>query len=1144
MKNYILIIIFVSFCKMCLSQTEWETSFGGSNFSHTDISFVNPNTGYVTGISNTTIRLLKTTNKGLNWTLINSFFVSNMYQKNSSIFFKSETIGYISYANKILKFNNGDTSTVFTFPSASRWHKIRFVDNSTGYALFSRVAESPAYLTEVIIYKTTNGGDNWFSPNQNRLFEQTRSDKYTELRDFDFSRSNPDTIHAVGFTFNGSSFQSVHIFSSNGFDNRTVRGDAVPASRFGHVNVINNNEIRILGNQGLKINYYGSTSYPLRYDFGNSNNVPELGMNFINNEVGYVSLQSGEIMKTTNGGYYWNLELNTTPVTDPFLSSKICNFGEIIYYGSATNHDFYTRKLSTNFQTYFDNQSTPSSIIFDGTQYASPDTQYLRGGYSSLSANGILNPGQSNERIFYKWSDGYFYSYHAAGYSNGFDFYFDMSGTTIANYYKTKQISEISTAIGNPAQTKSIRDVNANNVTATHTIHESMGGIFYSKSTDFGLTYQTEETVNLNDSSGTADGNKNSSLSVIGNSGSTVPITFYDGNRNVAVVWEKYNSATGKIEIKLARRILNVAQTGYEWVTFTDNIGNQYVTAFIAPSNYECKPNCFITSDQTQLQQWNTSPIIVTYLRPDGSQNKLIASVRYNSQSQDYELDNGDITDLSTVSPFNNYRIYEINFAYKKANNIVYRKEYIGIDPSIGMLHYLVELNNNISISDGYSARYRPDISLMDGLPVVSYAANYNSNAWVSYESGETDIINLHRYPIIKVHKSLSGDWGNYVIYNSTSLQDNPEREGSSTTQSYLINYKLGNGQFKKVVKVYGQPGYFCEPNTFTGTDSKLIRNSYTGSFGSNLSLLTLSQEASLYRLSRQNFAITNIIAATDQYDNFGGVVNLDTVRYSFKLGPIMIKEPDDELEEVPFGEYFDPVIPVVTPVEFNQNLRSNTFLLNETQALLVGCNASYIKDANDAVINEVKYSVDLMNKTTGLLHRVLYSDTIHAEDSVATEVLRGYYITDIPNGEDSFYVQININNDDIAEGVYSINPTYDENPAEDDNPFSYKTRVIYENESFQNPVSSIPLVYSLEQNYPNPFNPTTNLEFGISELGFVSLKIYDMLGKEVKTLVNETKPAGRYIVSFDGSNLASGVYYYRIQAGDFVETKRMLLLK
>jgi 5-hydroxyisourate hydrolase-like protein (transthyretin family) len=85
---------------------------------------------------------------------------------------------------------------------------------------------------------------------------------------------------------------------------------------------------------------------------------------------------------------------------------------------------------------------------------------------------------------------------------------------------------------------------------------------------------------------------------------------------------------------------------------------------------------------------------------------------------------------------------------------------------------------------------------------------------------------------------------------------------------------------------------------------------------------------------------------------------------------------------------------------------------------------------------------------------------------------------------------------------------------------------------------------YTLSQNYPNPFNPTTNLEFGISDLGFVSLKIYDMLGKEVKTLVNETKPAGRYTVTFDGSNLASGIYYYQIKAGDFIQTKRMMLIK
>jgi hypothetical protein len=92
--------------------------------------------------------------------------------------------------------------------------------------------------------------------------------------------------------------------------------------------------------------------------------------------------------------------------------------------------------------------------------------------------------------------------------------------------------------------------------------------------------------------------------------------------------------------------------------------------------------------------------------------------------------------------------------------------------------------------------------------------------------------------------------------------------------------------------------------------------------------------------------------------------------------------------------------------------------------------------------------------------------------------------------------------------------------------------------------INLIPTEYFLSQNYPNPFNPVTHLEFGISDLGFVSLKVYDILGREVKTLVNEIKPAGRFKVEFDGSNFASGVYFYRLETGDFVQTKRMVLIK
>ena len=86
--------------------------------------------------------------------------------------------------------------------------------------------------------------------------------------------------------------------------------------------------------------------------------------------------------------------------------------------------------------------------------------------------------------------------------------------------------------------------------------------------------------------------------------------------------------------------------------------------------------------------------------------------------------------------------------------------------------------------------------------------------------------------------------------------------------------------------------------------------------------------------------------------------------------------------------------------------------------------------------------------------------------------------------------------------------------------------------------------VISHYQNYPNPFNPVSHLEFGISDLGFVSLKVYDAVGKEIATLVNEIKPAGRYEVVFDGSNLSSGIYFYKIEAGSFSAVKRMTLIK
>jgi len=90
------------------------------------------------------------------------------------------------------------------------------------------------------------------------------------------------------------------------------------------------------------------------------------------------------------------------------------------------------------------------------------------------------------------------------------------------------------------------------------------------------------------------------------------------------------------------------------------------------------------------------------------------------------------------------------------------------------------------------------------------------------------------------------------------------------------------------------------------------------------------------------------------------------------------------------------------------------------------------------------------------------------------------------------------------------------------------------------NPVKA----YSLSQNYPNPFNPSTTILYKIPEFSFVQLKVYDLLGNEVETLLNEFKSAGNYEVTYKASHLASGIYFYRIIAGNFVETKKMSFLK
>ena len=116
--------------------------------------------------------------------------------------------------------------------------------------------------------------------------------------------------------------------------------------------------------------------------------------------------------------------------------------------------------------------------------------------------------------------------------------------------------------------------------------------------------------------------------------------------------------------------------------------------------------------------------------------------------------------------------------------------------------------------------------------------------------------------------------------------------------------------------------------------------------------------------------------------------------------------------------------------------------------------------------------------------------------------------------------------------------------------PWSVLTGAIIEGKVYGSIVSvggskqSVPVGYSLSQNFPNPFNPTTTITYHVAALGRVTLKIFDLLGRDVATLVNEVMSAGSYDAKFNAANMPSGVYFYRLQAGSFEKTKRLVVLK
>jgi len=179
--------------------------------------------------------------------------------------------------------------------------------------------------------------------------------------------------------------------------------------------------------------------------------------------------------------------------------------------------------------------------------------------------------------------------------------------------------------------------------------------------------------------------------------------------------------------------------------------------------------------------------------------------------------------------------------------------------------------------------------------------------------------------------------------------------------------------------------------------------------------------------------------------------------------------------------------------------------------------------------------------------------DTVKVGDtfSLPTANESGILRISFAQSDDSFsFLTKLVGTPQIAEETYYCNLSSTLTSADCYNIFdiSFATDSVCRVDSFPTSISDPsepPIEYMLKQNYPNPFNPSTNISYSIPTSSFVTLKIYDILGREVHILVNEFQQYGTYSIQFDVGNLASGVYFYKLQVGsNFNKTKKLLLMR
>jgi hypothetical protein len=715
-----------------------------------------------------------------------------------------------------------------------------------------------------------------------------------------------------------------------------------------------------------------------------------------------------------------------------------------------------------------------------------------------LQEQTITVNGQQRKFFPYKWT-GSGVSFQNE-YARQTGVVFNSSDAIATAVLKGQLMSNDQNGVKNPSQRKMVRTDNGR----YHVVYESMGTVWYAHSatSDFYGAWYPEQQLHYH--------GKNPSIAFSGNM--------------VKVVFEEYDPQVGGDgKIWLYTLVLEQGGTTY-WVSDTEFITypNSYygnAKPVISFTTYEIfvayrtgtaggikqKTKWYDTFYQT----WNW-----------GTENDIPGTGAYS------------INPSVTILPAQYANPAYIYIAYEELETIYFREAF-----RIGTVwNYISENPTPLSTGSGFNVNMYPVISLandpFNGYLMVSWLGIYDASGDgpMPKETGEDPL--YRRAAVVKTRTATN--WG--TISSFSDNVDYSTNGSLNTTFGSIITWSESDGEYSKWVRRRTPFGYDAIQALSTNGIHTLVSN---GSEFANIKAMVFNKSTNVpYFLNRCTNDFTYIpdgfekLTASGTIDiSYGrsGIIEKNGIEFVFNIGDVLLNS-----ETIKFIERAD-TLPVTSLEELNSWVRTDTLNLN-SQSELIFSDYYYVvfADKADSLLSSefnVNFKCELVKLSTGEVVGVF--EQVNYNKTNLDEFGHQGYLVDCSGIETGdYYLRLTASvNEEVGLSLSDIQM---------DNVLLEKSKLNVRNFKGE----TLPIEYALEQNYPNPFNPTTTIRYQLPKDGMVTLKVYDILGAEVVTLVNEEKAAGKYEANFDASRLASGVYIYRIQVNEFNSVKKMVLLK